>query len=164
MYNQNRNSGKSLLAASDRDPGIQFRSLTPQDAPELAYCELLIFKFPWSENSLRDCLELATVEGEAVLLMGKIAGYIIIQSVFEEAHILNLGVLPDLRGRGLGRALLERFLKMAGQRKISMIYLEVRSGNRIAQNLYFSMGFAPISARRKYYPDGEDALILMKKI
>lgn len=164
MFNQNRNPGKPEPNLTRVPAEVQFRALTPKDAPELAYCELQVFKYPWSENSMRDCLELATVEGEAATVKGKIVGYIIIQSIFEEGHILNLGVLPTWRGQGIGRTLLERYMKVAVQNHVTMIYLEVRASNRVAQNLYFSMGFAPISARRNYYPDGEDALILMKKL
>jgi [ribosomal protein S18]-alanine N-acetyltransferase len=164
MSDPNRTPGQRPLTGHYLQPEIHFRTLTPQDAPELAYCELQIFKYPWSENSLRDCLELVSVEGEAITVKGKIIGYIIIQTVLEEAHILNIGVLPSHRGRGLGRIMLDRLLKLAVQRHINIIFLEVRSSNRVAQNLYFSLGFAPISARRKYYPDGEDALILMKKL
>jgi [ribosomal protein S18]-alanine N-acetyltransferase len=164
MSDPNRTPIKRPPPGQYLPPEVHFRSLTPQDAPELAYCELLIFKHPWSENSLRDCLELVSVEGEAIIVKGKIIGYIIIQTVLDEAHILNIGVLPSYRGHGLGRILLERLLKLAVQLHINIIFLEVRSSNRVAQNLYFSMGFAPISARKKYYPDGEDALILMKKL
>ena len=144
--------------------GITFRGLTPRDAPEVAYLELEIFRYPWSENSLRDCLELATVEGEAAVLNGRIAGYLIIQTIFDEAHILNLAVQQAQRGQGIARALLERFLSTTVKRGITQTFLEVRAGNYAAQKLYFGLGFAPLSARRNYYPDGEDALILVKKL
>jgi ribosomal-protein-alanine N-acetyltransferase len=139
---------------------VRFRSLNPQDAPELAYLELQIFRSPWSENSLRDCLDLATVEGEAAVIDGRIVAYLIVQSVQDEAHILN----EPFRGQGISRKLLTRFLDSAYKRKIRVFYLEVRANNRVAQNLYFSLGFAPVGARKRYYPDGEDALILMKEL
>jgi ribosomal-protein-alanine N-acetyltransferase len=148
------------------EPGgqVTFRRLAPRDAAEVAYLELEIFRYPWSENSLRDCLELATVEGEAALIEGRIVGYLIIQSLFDEAHILNLAVQQSHRGRGIARALLERFLFTTVKRGITRTFLEVRASNYAAQKLYFSLGFAPLSARRNYYPDGEDALILVKKL
>jgi len=143
---------------------VTFRRLTPRDAPEVAYLELEIFRYPWSENSLRDCLELATVEGEAAVINGRIAGYLIIQAVFDEAHILNLAVQQLHRGRGIARTLLERFLSTTVKRGVTQTFLEVRASNYAAQKLYFGLGFAPLSARRNYYPDGEDALILVKKL
>lgn len=113
--------------------------------------------------SFRNCLELATVEGEAAVIDGKIVGYLIVQCVYDEAHILNLAVHPDHRRRGMAKVLLRRFLEHVEKRNVSLLYLEVRMGNRAAQGLYFGFGFAPVSVRKKYYPDGEDALILMKK-
>ena len=146
------------------EPDVRYRPLTPRDAPELAYLELQIFRSPWSETSLRDCLEQATVEGEAAVIADRIVAYLIVQTIFDEAHILNLAVHQSHRGRGLARALLERFIERGVKSGIRVFYLEVRSCNRASQKLYFGFGFAPISVRKRYYPDGEDALILMKKL
>ncbi|HEX7345137.1 MAG TPA: hypothetical protein VF398_12790, partial [bacterium] len=98
MYDAVRTRG---LNRQTLEPGgqVTFRRLAPRDAAEVAYLELEIFRYPWSENSLRDCLELATVEGEAALIEGRIVGYLIIQSLFDEAHILNLAVQQSHRGR-----------------------------------------------------------------
>jgi len=152
-----------IKQATDQKSALRFRALTPRDAQEVAYLELEIFRYPWSENSLRDCLELATVEGEAAIIDGRIVGYLIVQSIFEEAHILNLAVHQLYRGQGIARELLERFLRQATQRSLREFHLEVRTSNYIAQKLYFSLGFAPLMVRKNYYPDGEDALILVKK-
>ena len=40
--------------------------------------------------------------------------------------------------------------------------LEVRADNARALALYESLGFVPIGQRRRYYPDGGDALILRR--
>ncbi len=155
---------RSVVPLKQDVPDLEIRSLRPSDTSELSYLEAQIFRFPWSENSLRDCLEQATVEGEAALIEGKIVGYLIVQCILDEAHILNLAVYSPFRRYGIARKLLERFLTDAQKRKINLFYLEVRAGNRDAQRLYFGYGFAPISVRKKYYPDGEDALILMKRL
>ncbi len=162
MYDASRSQGRSWCNLS-RAPEIVFRPLTPGDAQELSYLELEIFPVPWSENSLRDCLELSSVEGEAATIAGRIAAYLIVQCVYEEAHILNLAVHRPFRGLGLSRKLLQRFLARAEKRGINLFYLEVRARNRVAQNLYFSLGFAPLKKKKKYYPDGEDALILVRR-
>lgn len=138
--------------------------MVPEDAVELSYLELEIFSSPWSGASFRNCLELATVEGEAAIIDGEIIGYLIVQCVYDEGHILNLAVRPDYRRRGVAKILLKRFLEHVKKRNVSLMYLEVRVGNRAAQGLYFGFSFAPVSVRKKYYPDGEDALILMRKI
>lgn len=143
-------------------PGLLVRPLKPEDARELSYLELEIFPSPWSENSLRSCLELANVEGEAAVMDGHLAGYLFVQYAFEEVHILNFGVREKHRNKGIGKLLLSRFLNRAQARGAQVCFLEVRMSNHRAQRLYFTHGFAPLSVRRKYYPNGEDALILVK--
>ncbi|MFH1862824.1 MAG: ribosomal protein S18-alanine N-acetyltransferase [bacterium] len=143
---------------------FEFRPLFPEDAKELAAIELKTFATPWSEVSLRNCLEACTIQGEAVILHNRIVGYIITQCVCDEGHILNLAVQESFRHLGLGKSLLQRFQETAKSWKITSIYLEVRSSNLIAQRLYFSMGYAPVAVRKRYYPDGEDALILLKHL
>ncbi|MBI5082433.1 MAG: ribosomal-protein-alanine N-acetyltransferase, partial [Chloroflexi bacterium] len=42
--------------------------------------------------------------------------------------------------------------------------LEVRAGNKIAQNLYCKFGFEEVGRRKNYYRDnGEDALLMTAK-
>ena len=55
--------------------------------------------------------------------------------------IQNLGVLPDYRGIGLGRALVERALTGFHQAGLRRAYLEVTAENNAAVQLYRSFGF-----------------------
>jgi ribosomal protein S18 acetylase RimI-like enzyme len=55
--------------------------------------------------------------------------------------IQNLGVLPDYRGIGLGRALVERALIGFHQAGLRRAYLEVTAENNAAVQLYRSFGF-----------------------
>ncbi|MCX6640137.1 MAG: ribosomal protein S18-alanine N-acetyltransferase [bacterium] len=143
-------------------PGLKIRSLTSADAPELSYLELAIFSSPWSENALRGCLELSTVEGWGALDGDKVIAYLLGQFVSDESHLLNVGVLPEHRRKGIGRLLLDLFLTRCEEKEANTCYLEVRAGNLAAQKLYFQYGFMPVYVRKKYYPNGEDALILVK--
>ena len=54
--------------------------------------------------------------------------------------------LPALRGRGAGRALIERCLEAARAAGFSRCYIETLTGMDAAQRLYLSNGFAPIPA------------------
>jgi len=143
-------------------PDLTYRRLTPDDAHELAYLELEIFTAPWSESSLKSCLQLPNVEGDVAVLEQSIVGYVFAQYVVDEAHLLNIAVRKQYRRRGIGRKLLEKFLEVCNRRGSRLSYLEVRSGNRAAQKMYYDFGFMPLSVRKRYYPDGEDALILVK--
>ena len=45
-----------------------------------------------------------------------------------------------------------------------MISLEVRTSNRIARALYKNLGFYEGAIRKKYYKDGEDAILMVKEL
>jgi ribosomal-protein-alanine N-acetyltransferase len=58
-----------------------------------------------------------------------------------------------------------KFLIESGAKKGSRdLFLEVRASNLPARTLYERFGFSPLSVRKKYYADGEDAMILHKRI
>jgi [ribosomal protein S18]-alanine N-acetyltransferase len=84
--------------------------------------------------------------------------------VAEQAHINNLAVLPELRGRGLGTQLLEAITQEAARLGASMLTLEVRHSNDAARRLYERAGFYQDGVRKNYYTNPiEDALILSRK-
>ena len=56
--------------------------------------------------------------------------------------------------------LMEAIIKEARQRKLYSLTLEVRVSNIGAIKLYENFGFKSAGVRPKYYPDGEDAMIL----
>ena len=55
---------------------------------------------------------------------------------------LGMGVLPDYRGCGIGKRLLDDCISVANSMGIQRVELEVRSDNRRALALYLSAGFA----------------------
>lgn len=79
----------------------------------------------------------------------------------EEAHILTIAVQPEFRGQGIGRWLLLHLIDEARQAGCAGIALEVRPSNQAALKLYEKLGFALIGRRKRYYPDKEDALVLL---
>ena len=84
--------------------------------------------------------------------------------VAEQAHINNLAVLPELRGRGLGTQLLEAITHEAGRLGAAILTLEVRQSNDAARRLYERAGFYQDGVRKNYYTNPiEDALILSRK-
>ncbi len=55
--------------------------------------------------------------------------------------VQNIGVVPEHRGRGLGRALLLQSLRGFRDAGLNRVYLEVTSSNHPAVELYRSLGF-----------------------
>jgi ribosomal-protein-alanine N-acetyltransferase len=75
----------------------------------------------------------------------------------KKGHIISIAVLEESRGRGVGtnliRTALEEIRKSAGKE----CYLEVRTTNRGAIELYEKLGFKIGSTLHGYYKDGESA-------
>jgi ribosomal protein S18 acetylase RimI-like enzyme len=74
-----------------------------------------------------------------------------------EFELLNLAVAPAFRRCGIARELISVFVKCSP----GDIFLEVRRANRIAQNLYKSIGFREIAVRCKYYDKPPDDGVVM---
>ncbi|MEZ4437105.1 MAG: ribosomal protein S18-alanine N-acetyltransferase [bacterium] len=79
--------------------------------------------------------------------------------VEDEADLAEIAVAPRARRQGLGRRLVDHLVAEARARGVARIYLEVRAGNAAARALYAATGFSPCGRRRRYYSDGEDAVL-----
>ncbi len=84
-------------------------------------------------------------------------------SILDECHITLLAVDPLYRHRGFGQLLLYTLLVLAYDRGLEWATLEVRASNQTAIALYQKYGFESVGNRPKYYPNGEDALILWRR-
>jgi ribosomal protein S18 acetylase RimI-like enzyme len=77
-----------------------------------------------------------------------------------EAYLQELYVVPTLRGRGIGRALLERAIELARKRGADGIDLNTGETDTAARSLYESMGFS----NREGGPDGPVMLFYEREI
>jgi len=76
------------------------------------------------------------------------------------AEIITVFVKEDFRKNKIGHVLLSYLIEEVVLEKIESITLEVRPTNIAAIALYQSFGFEAIGRRKKYYKDGEDALMM----
>ncbi len=82
---------------------------------------------------------------------GRLAGFVSVRArvlkrqleerEYEYAYIADLVVLPQYRGRGLGRALLQRAEDYAVQQGATLLRIAVLAKNEVARNLYKQFGF-----------------------
>jgi ribosomal-protein-alanine N-acetyltransferase len=90
-----------------------------------------------------------------------IVGYAGLWIVSDEAHVTTIGVLPELRGQGLGELLLITLIEHAREKGARWLTLEARVSNTVAHALYRKYTFKDAGYRRRYYSDdGEDALVM----
>jgi [ribosomal protein S18]-alanine N-acetyltransferase len=78
----------------------------------------------------------------------------------DEAHVATIASHADWRGCGLGHTVLLALIAAAITRGAERSTLEVRVGNAVARRLYEQVGYRWAGTRRRYYQDGEDALIM----
>jgi ribosomal protein S18 acetylase RimI-like enzyme len=70
-----------------------------------------------------------------------------------------LGVAPASRFAGVAKKLVETALQNSRR---PLVRIFVRPSNLQALQIYKSFGFQKISVRHNNYPDGEDALVMMR--
>lgn len=109
----------------------------------------------------------ARPSGETVVLVACLADEVLGAALgllqVDEGHVVDLAVMPSSRRHGVGRRLLLSLVAELRIRGARAITLEVRAGNLAALSLYRGAGFAVEGRRPRYYPDGEDALLLWQR-
>lgn len=94
-----------------------------------------------------------------------IVGYIAITYVIDTIDILSIVTMKKYEHIGIATLLLEYIFNFAKKNNVNKIFLEVRTSNTKAINLYEKNNFKLISKRKNYYTDTkEDALIYLKEI
>ena len=94
----------------------------------------------------------------------QVAGFCAFWKVIDQIHINNLAVRPELRGQGLGTAMLVSVLEEAAAMGAPHATLEVRRSNEAARRVYLRAGFGLAGVRTAYYSNPiEDAFILVRK-
>jgi ribosomal-protein-alanine N-acetyltransferase len=141
------------------------RTLGYADLPQVIAIERRAFPTPWSlamfvlELSKPSSVCLAAVQrsgsGEPLV------GYLVCSRYADVWHLMNIAVDPPMLRRGIGSALIERLLEVAGPTQ--PYTLEVRPSNPAAIALYERFGFVPAGTRPRYYADtGEDAVVMWR--
>lgn len=138
-----------------------------RDLPRVLDIERLSFTHPWAESAFRGEIENRGISFPWVIIIppgNRIAGYLLIWLVEDEAQISNFALHPDFRGRGIGRKVLEGKLQSLRRMGVRSVILEVRPTNFTARRLYGHLGFRPLAIRKNYYRNPvEDALVMIKR-
>lgn len=141
-------------------------ALTPADAVRCADLERELFAGddPWPSRAFRAELDAAHTHYVAARVDDKLVGYAGIARLGRvrpyEFEIHTIGVDPRYQGHGIGRRLLTDLLEFAGD---AVVFLEVRTDNEPAIELYRSAGFVEIGVRKRYYrTSGADAYTMQR--
>ena len=140
---------------------VRIQPMKAEDLEHVWEIEKLSFSLPWSIESLRlEVEENQCAKYYVIKLDDRLVAYAGMWIVLDEAHITNIAVHPDYRGKGFGRMILKTLIGVAKDIGMERMTLEVRVSNMAAISLYKSLGFEDAGVRRGYYADnGEDAQI-----
>jgi GNAT superfamily N-acetyltransferase len=153
-------SGRERAPRGGASASVELRPCTPADtafllelyastrADELAMTPLsaedkaafVRMQFDAQDHHYR--VQFPVAERSIVLVDGRPAGRLYVDRRLDETRVVDLSLLPEYRGRGVGTALLTRLLdESAGTAR--PVRLHVPSGNP-ARRLYVRLGFRPV--------------------
>ena len=137
------------------------REMLVEDLEQVMKIEHQLFSVPWTKEGYFTFLTRDDTMFLVVEEKGKILGYCGLLMVLDEGDVTNVAVCRERQREGIGSFLVSSLLRLAGDQGISMIHLEVRSGNETAIRLYERLGFQRDGIRRNYYSDPEEDAVLM---
>ena len=151
-----------MLLENGEFGSFKIESLDYTHIGEIAKLEKICFSEPWSENAIIESFKSGTVflvatESKRVL------GYLGIKPVLDEGYITNVAVFPEYRRMGVASALLTALDRLAEEKNLSFVSLEVRESNAPAISLYSSFGYKNEGVRKNFYRDPEENAIIMTK-
>lgn len=148
------------------DGPCRLRLASSADIPAFAELELASFSDPWTPTQLEEALGWGgSVAIAAEASDGAIIGYLLGRVIVDEAEILSIATHPKQRRAGIGRSLLTAALTQMVQRGARAVWLEVRSSNEAAREMYRHAGFVAAGLRKGYYRRPvEDALVLRRDL
>lgn len=135
-----------------------------RDLNALRRLEKICFpKDNWPILDLVGVLTLSNVVRLKAVIDEQMVGFVAgdIKRAEQVAWVATIGVLPEYRRRGIGTALLEECEK---QVQMPRMRLCVRLTNNSAIQLYENYGYERVNLWKRYYHDGEDAVVMEKSL
>ncbi len=120
--------------------------------------------FPPHERWGRDALALTLDIPGTFSLFSPSGGMVLARVAADQAEILMLAVAPEARRQGCGLALLRAAEVLALRAGAEAMFLEVSAANAPALSLYRTAEYKEVARRPRYYRDGSDALVLLRKL
>jgi ribosomal-protein-alanine N-acetyltransferase len=142
---------------------ITYRVATAFDLPVFVSLDKELFPYsPWSASQYKE--EFSAPTRHFVVAVDDEQSIIGYAGVFApgaaEADVLTVGVVPNHRGKGVARQLMELLTNWAHNQGSTAMMLEVKVDNAEAIGLYESLGYSKLNTRKDYFGAGLDALVM----
>jgi ribosomal-protein-alanine N-acetyltransferase len=143
-----------------------FEPMTEDRLEQVVAIERRAYEHPWTRGNFADSLR----SGYHAQILGAgdvVLGYFVAMQGVDEVHLLNITVEPSWQGQGWGRLMLDALSLWSRAQGAQWLWLEVRTSNLRAQEVYQRYGFRRVGERRNYYPahqGREDAIVMSLKL
>ena len=141
---------------------FEIKRLSEENSASVAEIEKLCFSHPWSEATVSSEIKSGFSDFFGAFSEDELAGYIGGRTICGETEIFNVAVAPKFRRKGMADALIKKFIEAVREKETQVIFLEVRTSNLGAINLYEKNGFVFCGIRKDYYTDPKENAILMR--
>ena len=143
---------------------IALTKMSREDASSLAKIDEVVFGGSFKESDFLGyidseiyCFFVAKIDEKAV-------GYIGYMLIAGEADIINIGILPEFRGIGIGNMLMDAMIDNLKENNAMCVHLEVRKSNNVAISLYEKYGFIATGVSKNHYKDPTEDAVRMSLI
>lgn len=143
---------------------VEIREARESDLDAVHQLERACFPVPWRREFFASELHQS---GRVCLVATRdsyLIGYVFAMTIVDEMHINKIAVAPAERRRGIAIALMHLCMDAARERGVTLLSLEVRQSNAGAQRFYENLQFEPSYIRPRYYPDGEAAVVMTRRL
>ncbi|WP_179953117.1 GNAT family N-acetyltransferase [Desulfobotulus mexicanus] len=143
---------------------IHIRPMLSGDLAAVVDLERRIFPYPWNKQDFMS--EISIPDGFSCIAENSriIMGYLCARQMADGMEILKIASHPAYRKKGVATLLMGKTYQKAGESQWPVLFLEVACKNTEALSFYRSQGFIPSGIRKGYYPDGTDAMNMMKHL
>lgn len=143
-----------------------FEPMTEARLDAVVEIERRAYEHPWTRGNFSDSLR-SGYQAQLLCAGPTLVGYFVAMRGVDEVHLLNITVDPQYQGQGWGRVMLDALALWSRAQGAQWLWLEVRTGNLRAQQVYLRYGFRRVGERRNYYParnGREDAIVMSYKL
>lgn len=143
---------------------IEITLMQEEHIKEVSAIEMQLFSRPWTEENFRESIKMENTIFVVAKMSNtdEVVGYCGLYQSFEDGDITNVAVKKSSQRQGVAKKMLVSLLRLAKERGIDNVMLEVRQSNVPAISLYEKIGFVNIGVRKGFYIEPKEDANLMQ--
>jgi ribosomal-protein-alanine N-acetyltransferase len=131
------------------------------DIDDVLKIEVGSFTVPWSETLFHNEIQKTGSMSKVARLSERVVGYICVNQILDEGHILDIAVHHTFRRLGIAFFMVDQIIADLRVNNCRKIFLEVRASNKIALSMYEKFNFSVLGIRKNYYTSPVEDGVLM---